>query len=43
LSPIVSIEAEGEGVDPARPVMQARPASNRVPSPFGLPFRYVFQ
>ena len=43
LSPNVSIAAEGEGVEPSRLVMQARPASNRVPSPFGLPFRYVFQ
>ena len=43
LSPIVSIAAEGEGVEPSRPVMQARPASNRVPSPFGLPFHFVSQ
>ena len=43
LSPVVSIAAEGEGVEPSRPVKQARPASNRIPSPFGLPFRYVFQ
>jgi len=40
---VVSIAAEGEGVEPSRPVSQARPASNRVPSPFGLPFRYVIQ
>ena len=43
LSPNVSIAAEGEGVEPSRPVLQARPASNRVPSPIGLPFHYVFQ
>ncbi len=43
LSPNVSIAAEGEGVEPSRLIMQARPASNRVPSPFGLPFHLVFQ
>ena len=31
------IRAEGEGVEPSRLI--ARPISNRVPSPFGLPFR----
>jgi hypothetical protein len=30
--------AEGEGVEPSRLI--ARPISNRVPSPFGLPFRF---
>ena len=41
LSPNVSFTAEGEGVEPSRPVMQARPASNRVPSPIGLPFHLL--
>lgn len=40
---LFSITAEGEGVEPSRPVMQARPASNRIPSPIGLPFHSVFQ
>ena len=31
------LSAEGEGVEPSRLI--ARPISNRVPSPFGLPFR----
>ncbi len=31
------LPAEGEGVEPSRLI--ARPISNRVPSPFGLPFR----
>jgi hypothetical protein len=43
LSPLVSIAAEGEGVEPSRPVLQAQPASNRVPSPIGLPFHNVSQ
>ncbi len=43
LSPNVSIAAEGEGVEPSRPVLQARPDSNRVPSPIGLPFHFVSQ
>ena len=30
--------AEGEGVEPSRLI--ARPSSNRVPSPIGLPFRW---
>ena len=33
----VSCQAEGEGVEPSRLI--ARPSSNRVPSPIGLPFR----
>jgi hypothetical protein len=33
----IAIKAEGEGVEPSRLI--ARPISNRVPSPFGLPFR----
>jgi hypothetical protein len=32
------VQAEGEGVEPSRLI--ARPISNRVPSPFGLPFRF---
>lgn len=33
------LQAEGEGVEPSRLI--ARPVSNRVPSPIGLPFRIV--
>jgi hypothetical protein len=32
-----ALRAEGEGVEPSRLI--ARPISNRVPSPIGLPFR----
>jgi hypothetical protein len=32
-------QAEGEGVEPSRLI--ARPGSGRVPSPIGLPFRFV--
>ena len=32
-------KAEGEGVEPSRHHQDARPASNRIPSPIGLPFR----
>ena len=31
-------QAEGEGVEPSRHTVYARPASNRLPSPVGLPF-----
>ncbi len=37
VSSCFTIAAEGEGVEPSRLVMQARPASNRIPSPFGCP------
>ncbi len=35
--PLADSRAEGEGVEPSRLI--ARPISNRVPSPIGLPFR----
>ena len=38
LHPSSFLQAEGEGVEPSRLI--ARPFSRRLPSPFGLPFRF---